>query len=89
MPAQATTSAVAAKVPGTSPATPRQLHDTAQIAQRTRITRVRRRPSIRCRTNSCSRTMTAVLTANARPMVPGETRPTSRAKAVNPASIWA
>ena len=51
-------------------------------------TRVRRLPLIRPRTKNWSPTITAVLTANAKPITWVETSATSRANAGIPASIW-
>ena len=54
----------------------------------TTITRVRRRPSMRCSTTSWSSTMTTVLAAKAKPSPAVEISPTARAKAGMPALSW-
>jgi hypothetical protein len=58
-------STAAAELPGIRPETPVISQDTAHRADRTRMTRVRRRPSMRCSTSSCRSTMVAVLAAKA------------------------
>ena len=72
---------------GTSPAAPeRRATSTAQTSAMTTITRVRRRPLMRDSTGTAAATITAVLTANAMPIVRVDTSATWRAYAGNPAS---
>ena len=59
------TSAEAVVLPGNSPDRPVISQDTDHNADRTRMTRVRRRPSMCWSTSSRSRTMVAVFAANA------------------------
>ena len=75
-------------MPGTSPERPSSSHENAQTTPITAITRVRRRPSIRCSTTSWSTTMTSVFAAKASPSARVETSPTPRAYAGMPALSW-
>ena len=70
------TAALAATEPGTRPASPSTTQDSAQSADITMNTRVRRLPLMRPRTKNCRPTMTAVLTAKAKPMTRVETSAT-------------
>jgi hypothetical protein len=74
---------------GNRPQRPVISHDRDHNADLTRITRVRRRPSMRWSTSSHSRTMVAESTKKAYPMDRVQTSPTSHAYAVKPASVWA
>jgi hypothetical protein len=58
-------SSAARVLPGMRPDMPVISQDNDHSTDRTRITRVRRRPSMRWRTSSWSRTMVAVLAAKA------------------------
>ena len=80
---------VAPAVPDTSPERAeqqpgRRAHSTPITA----MTRVRRRPSMRCSTTSWSSTITRVLAANAKPRPRVEISPTARAYAGMPAFSW-
>ena len=86
--AQAATSSVAPSVPGTRPEAPSSSQDSDQSTLITAITRVRRRPSMRCSTTSWRSTITTVLAAKAKPSPRVETSPTARANAGMPALSW-
>jgi hypothetical protein len=75
----ARTPIAAASVSGTSPAPPRMSHEAAHTSAITHMTRVRRLPVMYLSTVNCSSTMTAVLTANAKPITCVETSATCRA----------
>ena len=83
----ASTPIAAVSVSGRNPAAPRISQDAAHTPAITIITRVRRRPLMRLSTVNCSSTITAVLTANAKPITRVGTSATSRANAGKPASI--
>ena len=87
-PMNASTPAIATVPPGKAPAIPSTSHEVPQIAAITISRRVRRRPEIRLSTANCSSTITAVLTANARPIVRVDTSAAWRAKPGKPASCW-
>ncbi len=72
-------STAAVTEPGTSPAKPMSVHDAAHTRLMSISTRVRRWPSIRWMTTSCSSTIVAVLTAKATPMSLVEASATVRA----------
>ena len=78
-PMNASTPIAAASESGSSPAAPRISHDSAHTRAITTITRVRRRPLMRFSTANCSSTITAVLTANEKPITRVETSATCRA----------
>jgi hypothetical protein len=68
MPLKASTPIAAARVPATTPVRPRVSQATAHSTAITTSTRVRRRPLICRSTTNCSSTITAVLTANPKPI---------------------
>jgi hypothetical protein len=74
---------------GNRPQRPVISHDSDHDADMTRITRVRRRPSMRWSTSSHSKAMVVESAEKAYPMDRVETSPTSHAYAVKPASVWA
>jgi len=72
---------------GNKPDRPINSHDRDHNVDMTRITRVRRRPSMHWSSRNGRRTMVAVFVAKTYSIVRVETLPTSRVYAVKPASV--